>query len=210
MSEWHFATAYEVIADTVGDRPALICEDVTRTWSEYDERAAKLASVLVEHGLGAESKVGIYLHNSNEYLEAHHAVMKFRGCPINVNYRYKEDELVYLLNNSDAEAVIYQASYADRIEHIREKLPNVKCLIQVDDGSATELLSGALDYETAIAGASTMPRINRAPEDIYMLYTGGTTGMPKGVMYANGEHCAGLSGIGALLGTPVPETFSRS
>lgn len=208
MSEWHFATAYEVIADTVGDRPALICEDVTRSWSEYDDRSARLASILAEHGLEAESKVGIYLHNSNEYLEAHHAVMKFRGCPINVNYRYKEDELVYLLNNSDAEAVIFQATYADRIDSIRDQLPLVKCFIQVNDNSGVELMPGALDYEAAIATSGPMARINRSTEDIYMLYTGGTTGMPKGVMYANGEHCAGLSGIGALLGTPVPETFA--
>jgi len=208
VSEWHFATAYEVIADTLGDKPALICEDVTRTWSEYDDRAARLASALVAHGLGTDSKVGIYLHNSNEYLEAHHAVMKLRGCPINVNYRYKEEELGYLLDNADAEAVIYQSSYADRIAAIKGQLPKVKCYIQVGDGSGTELLSGSLDYESVIASADPMARINRSPEDIYMLYTGGTTGMPKGVMYANGEHCAGLSGIGALLGTPVPETFA--
>ncbi|MBO6657351.1 MAG: AMP-binding protein [Pseudomonadales bacterium] len=208
MSEWHFATAYEVIADTVGDKPALICEGVTRTWSAYDDRSARLASVLSEHGLGVESKVGIYLHNSNEYLEAHHAVMKFRGCPINVNYRYKEEELVYLLNNADAEAIFYQASYADRIAAIKDQLPNVKCYIQVSDDSGSDLLPGALAYEASMQSATPMARINRSPEDLYMLYTGGTTGMPKGVMYANGEHCAGLSGIGALLGAPVPETFA--
>ncbi len=208
MSEWHFATAYEVIADTIGDRPALICGDVMRTWSEYDNRAARLAAVFSGHGLSVDSKVGIYLHNSNEYLEAHHAVMKFRGCPINVNYRYKEEELVYLLNNADSEAVIYQADYADRIAAIQDQLPGVKCYIQVDNGSGAALLTGALDYESAITAADPMARINRSPEDSYMLYTGGTTGMPKGVMYANGEHCAGLSGAGALFGSPAPETFA--
>ena len=106
MEEWHFGTAYELISDTVGDHPALICDGVTRTWKEYDDRSARLAGFLVGEGLSTESKVGLYLHNSNEYMEAHHAAMKLRGCPINVNYRYQEDELVYLLNNADAEAVV--------------------------------------------------------------------------------------------------------
>ena len=207
--EWHFATAYELIADTVGDSTAMICEGVHRSWSEYDERAARLASVLTEHGLGPSSKVGIYLHNSNEYLEVHHGAFKFRGCPINVNYRYQEEELVYLLNNADAEAVVYQAAYADRIAAIRDRLDRVRCLIQVADDSGYPLLDGALDYEQALAAASPMARINRKSEDIYMLYTGGTTGMPKGVMYANGEHCASLSGIGALTGAPVPATIEQ-
>ncbi len=121
--EFHFATAFELIADTVPDEPALICGSVTRTWAEFDDRAARIAQLLLSNGLQADAKVGIYLHNSNEYSEAHHGVFKMRGCPINVNYRYKSDELVYLLDNADAEAVIYQATYAMRIWEIREKLP---------------------------------------------------------------------------------------
>jgi fatty-acyl-CoA synthase len=207
MTQWHFATAYEAIADTIGDRPALICGDVTRTWSEYDDRAARIAAVLTEHGLKPDSKAGIYLHNGNEYSEAHHGIMKIRGCPINVNYRYQEEELVYLLNNADAEAIVFQATYADRIAAIRDRLDKVTCLIQVADDSGNPLLDGALDYEAAIAAADPMPRIDRKSEDLYMVYTGGTTGMPKGVMYANGEHCAGLTALGALTGAAIPETF---
>ncbi len=209
MSEWHFATAYEIIADTVPDRLALICEGETRTWAEYDDRAARIAAVLDAHGLGKDSKAGIYLHNSNEYLEVQYGVFKISGCPINVNYRYQEEELVYLLNNADAEAVIFQATYADRIASIRDRLEKVRCFIQVDDDSGTPLLDGALAYEDAIAGVDPLPRIERSGDDIYMLYTGGTTGMPKGVMYHNGEHCAGLAGIGALTGAPVPETIDQ-
>ncbi|MBA58120.1 MAG: acyl-CoA synthetase [Gammaproteobacteria bacterium] len=206
MKEWHFATAYEAIADTVGDEPALICDGVTRTWTEYDDRSARLASFLAGSGLGVDSKVGIYLHNSNEYMEVHHAAMKFRGCPINVNYRYQEDELVYLLDNADAEAIFFQATYSERIERIKTRLGKAKVFIQVSDDSGNPLLEGAYDYESLISDADPMGRINRKSDDLYMLYTGGTTGMPKGVMYANGEHCAGLCGIGAMLGTPVPET----
>jgi acyl-CoA synthetase (AMP-forming)/AMP-acid ligase II len=209
MADWNFATAYEAIADTVGDKPALICDGSIKTWSEFDDRAARLAAILTEHGLDPGSKAGIYLHNSNEYLEVHHGIFKLRGCPINVNYRYQEKELVYLLNNADAEAIIYQASYADRIAEIKDQLDQVKCLIQVADDSGNALLDGAIDYESAIASATPMPRINRQSDDLYMLYTGGTTGMPKGVMYANGDHCAGMVGIGALTGAPVPESMDQ-
>ncbi|MBT6244886.1 MAG: AMP-binding protein, partial [Gammaproteobacteria bacterium] len=196
MTDWHFATAYERIADTIGDRTALISGDKTSTWAEFDDKSARLANILRQHGLGTDSKVGIYLHNSNEYLEAHHGIMKLRACPINVNYRYQEEELVYLLNNADAEAIIYQSAYADRIEAIMNKLDQVKCLIQVSDATGNSLVAGALDYESVISTAPPMERIERKSSDLYMLYTGGTTGMPKGVMYANGEDCAALVGFG--------------
>ncbi len=206
MTDWNFATAYEFIADTIGDEPALICDNLIRTWTEYDDRAARIAQVLTEHGLKPDSKAGIYLHNGNEYLEAHHGILKLRGCPVNVNYRYKEEELVYLLNNADAEAVIFQSSYADRIDTIRHELNDVRCFIQVDDESGNPLIDGAVAYEDAIADTDPMPRIDRKVEDVYMLYTGGTTGMPKGVMYANGQHCMGLAGFGATLGISPSET----
>lgn len=207
MTDWHFATAYEAIADTIGEKPALICGDVTRSWREYDDRSARIAAILNNHGLQPNSKIGIYLHNSNEYLEAHHGIMKIRGCPINVNYRYQDEELVYLLNNADAEAIIYQATYAPHIDSIRNRLDQVKCLIQVADASNNAVIDGALDYEHAIAGTNPMPRIDRFADDLYMLYTGGTTGMPKGVMYSNGEQCAGLAGLGAVTGGAVPQSI---
>ncbi|MDH3640753.1 MAG: AMP-binding protein, partial [Gammaproteobacteria bacterium] len=182
----HFASAWEAIADTVPDRTALISKDTHRTWAEYDDRAARIAALLDAHGLGADAKVGLYLHNGNEYLEAQFGVFKVGGCPINVNYRYKADELVYLLDNSDAEAVVYQGCYAMRIWEIRDRLPKVKLYIQLDDGTES-LLDGSVDFEGAIRGNEPMPRITRDPASIYMLYTGGTTGMPKGVMYPGGE-----------------------
>ena len=194
--DFHFATAWERVAETVPERPALICDGVTRTWREFEDRASRFAAVLDAHGLGAGSKVGLYLHNNNEYLEAQFGVFKVRGCPINVNYRYKAEELVYLLDNADAEAIVYQACYAMRIWEIRDQLPNVKLFIQVDDGTE-ELLHGAVDYAAAIRGAQPLPPCPRDPADIYMLYTGGTTGMPKGVMYPGGEFCFFLTAMGA-------------
>ena len=196
--DFHFATAFEQIADAVPDEPALICGDAIRSWSEFDDRSARIAAVLGEYGLGHESKVGIYLHNSNEYSEAHHGIFKMGGCPINVNYRYKSEELIYLLDNADAEAVVFQSTYAMRIWEIREKLPRVKLWLQVDDGTES-LLHAAIDFEQAIRGATPAPRIARDGKDVYMLYTGGTTGMPKGVMYYNGEFCKGLATGGLAL-----------
>ena len=188
---FHFATAWERIADTIPEQPAIICGSQTRTWREYDDRAARFASVLEHVGLGPGAKVGIYLHNSNEYLEAQYGIFKIRGCPINVNYRYKADELVYLLDNSDAEAVVYQACYAMRIWEIRERLPNVKLWVQVDDGTEA-LLHDAVDFERSLRDHPPAPRVERAMDDLYMLYTGGTTGLPKGVMYNNGEFCMAM------------------
>ena len=205
--DFHFANVFEAISDLQPERDALICDGVTRSWREYDDRAARLASVFSAHGLGHDSKVGLYLHNCNEYLEAQYAVFKIRGCPINVNYRYKADELVYLLDNADAEAVVFQATYAARIWEIRNRLPKVKLYIQVDDGTET-LLKGAVEFEKALRTQNPMARIDRSAEDVYMLYTGGTTGMPKGVMYPGGPFCQffvtmGLAGRGLTPPTSV-------
>ena len=168
--ETHFATLWENISDVIPDRKALICGNIERTWREYDDRAARLATLLSKNGLGDDSKVGLYLHNSNEYLEAQYSVFKIKGVPINVNYRYKEDELVYLLDNADAEAVFYQGCYSSQIESIKEKLPNVKVFIQVDDGT-TELPKFSVDFEESISGNDPMERIVRSGENTYMLYT---------------------------------------
>ena len=201
--ELHFASVWETISDLIPDRPALICGDATRSWREYDDRAARIASLLHAQGIGPDAKVGIYLHNSNEYLEAQYGIFKARGVPINVNYRYKADELVYLLDNADAEAVFYQACYAARIWEIRNRLPKVKLYVQVDDGTET-LLAEAVDYERAIRDHGPMERIERASDETYMLYTGGTTGMPKGVMYTHGQFISAMMGTLASMGLEVP------
>jgi len=108
--ELHYATLWESIADQIGDRDAVVCGDNRRTWSEYEDRAARLAAAFAEAGLERDSKVGLYLYNGNEYLESQFACMKGRGIPINVNYRYLDDELLYLLDNSDAEALVFHTS----------------------------------------------------------------------------------------------------
>jgi len=195
--DFHFATAWEAVADHYPDRTAAICDGSAVSWKDFERRAAGIAGLLQAHGLGADSKAGLYLHNSNEYQEAQFGIFKIGGCPINVNYRYKADELVYLLDNSDAEAVFFQSCYAMRIWEIKDRLPKVKLFVQVDDGTES-LLDFAVDYERSIRDHPPAERISRDPAGVYMLYTGGTTGMPKGVMYPVGGFAQFLISMGAV------------
>ena len=200
----HYATVWESIADELGDATALIHGHTRRTWTEYDQRSARMASAFVAAGLGPDSKIGLYLYNGNEYLEAQFGGFKMRGVPINVNYRYLDEELWYLLDNSDSEAIVFHSSLGDRVARVLPRLPKVKLLIEVDDGGAGNV-PAAVAYESVIADYEPMPRITRAEDDAYMLYTGGTTGMPKGVMYVHGGHCGGLVQSGfPLLGVAPP------
>ena len=206
--EMHFATIWESIADAIPDAPAVTHGTSTRTWAEYDEQAARIAAALAEAGLGPDSKVGLYLYNSNEYLEAQYAAFKLRGVAININYRYLDDELWYLLDNSDAEALFFHASLGDRVARVVERLPKLKLLVQVDDtadGGTAGQVPGAVDYEQLVDAHDALPRVTRGEDDIYMLYTGGTTGMPKGVMYPMSGITQGFLTIGfPLVGMPVP------
>ena len=202
--EMHFATVWESIADQIGDATAVVHGSTRRTWTQYDDRSARLAAAYVDAGLGPNSKIGLFLYNCNEYLEAQFGGFKMRGVPVNVNYRYLDEELWYLLDNSDAEALVFHSSLGDRVARILGRLPNLKLLIEVDDGGAGQV-STARRYDEVIASYDPMPRITRAEDDIYMLYTGGTTGMPKGVMYAMGGMTGGfvISGF-PLLGAAPP------
>jgi len=203
--EAQYASVWEKNSDVIPDKIALICGDNEVTWREYDQRASKLATLLTNAGLGDDSKVGLYLHNSNEYLESQYSVFKIKGVPINVNYRYKEEELIYLLENSDSEAIFYQSCYSEQIASIKDKLPKVKLYIQVDD-KTNETLDFAQDYESAISECQPMERQERSEDNIYMLYTGGTTGMPKGVMYQHGGHLKGMLNTAGAWGLiPVQE-----
>ena len=201
--EMHYATLWEAISDVIGDRDAIVNGDVRRTWSEYEERASRLAGAFEASGLGPNSKIGMYLYNGNEYLETQFAGMKLRAVPVNVNYRYLDDELLYLLDNSDAEALVFHTSLGDRVARVMERAPKVKLWIEVDDGGAS--VPGAQAYEALIAAHEPAKRITRAPDDLYMLYTGGTTGMPKGVMYDIGGMMQGLMAAAfPILGLGLP------
>ena len=208
--EWHLANALERVADTVPERTALINNESCRTWRDYEDRAARLARVLDNEGIGPSGKVGLFMHNCNEYLESHFAALKLGASPININYRYRETELIHILDNSDSEALIFHEMYSEVIASVVKQCPGIKCLVQVSMSGVTEtLLPGALRYEDAIGSATPQERIARNGDDVYMLYTGGTTGLPKGVMYSNGALCQQLMVAHQIYGMPVPRSIEE-
>ena len=203
-----FASVWEMISDIIPDNQALICEDEVILWKDYDIQSSKIATALSNAGLSANSKAGLYLNNSNEYLIGQNAIFKIGGVPINVNYRYVAEELIYLLDNSDSEAVFYHACYSSRIKEIADSLPNIKVWIEVADGSESHY-KDALKFEELLESCDPMERIHRDPNTIYMLYTGGTTGMPKGVMYKQGEFLVYLFRTLKAMGYDVPEDINN-
>ncbi|MGB5723580.1 MAG: AMP-binding protein, partial [Parasphingorhabdus sp.] len=146
-----------------------------------------------------------YSYNSAEYMETQFGAFKARICPVNVNYRYLEAELTHVINNSDSEALVFQAQFAPRVAAIRDQLEQVKLFLEIDDGSG-EHLEGAVDYEQAVQNASPMAVIERSDDDLYMLYTGGTTGMPKGVMYDHKSFATALLAKGFEMRMMEPPT----
>lgn len=204
----HYATVIEALADTLGDAPAQIAGSKRVNWRDFECRAARLVSAFQDAGLGRDSKVGILLYNGVEYPETHLAALKMRGQPINMNYRYVADELRYLAENAEMEAIVYDASMADRIEIIAKDLPKLKLLVQL--GNSGEILPGALDYDHIVEHYPTAPRVERANDDIFMMYTGGTTGLPKGVMYTLGDITHGMANLfGAITGGEPVETVAN-
>lgn len=211
----NLAYVHEAIAEVIPDRDCIVYGARRFSWAETTDRTRRLADVLRRHGLGChrerdelanwesgQDHVALYLHNGNEYLEGMLGAFKARCAPFNVNYRYVEEELLYLFDNADARAILYHAAFAPMLAKIRDKLPGEPLLIQVADTSGHALLPGALDYEEALASASPSAPESLSEDDLYILYTGGTTGMPKGVLW---RHEDVLSG--ALTGKP-PESLS--
>ncbi len=212
--EAHYATIWESIADVVPESPALVQGDVRRTWGDYDANASRLAGTMRAVGVGTGAKIAQYLYNSPEYMESYFAALKLRAVPVNVNYRYLDDELLYLLENSDSEVLLYHASLAERVARVRDRAPALKLLIEVADpdadraggtSTATASVDGAIRYKEAIA-ADPAPRITRDGDDTTMIFTGGTTGMPKGVMMKIAPQVAALYEVApALLGSVLSD-----
>jgi len=204
VSKWNFADVWEAVAEEVPDAPALVHGDRTRTWREFDGRADRVGRWLLGAGVAEQDKLALYLYNCSEYLEATFAAYKVGLVPINTNYRYADDELVYLWENADTVAVVFHGVFVERIEGIRDRVPGVRSWLWVDDGTAS-CPPWAVPYEEA-AGTSGSPgpagdeRVRapwgRSPDDLHMLYTGGTTGMPKGVMWRQDDLFARLNGSG--------------
>ena len=203
-----WASLWEALADAQPDQIAVVLGDQEIRWSELDDHAARLASVFADHGVKQGSRVAQLLYNDAAYLESVYALFKLRATPVNVNYRYLVNEVAYILNNSEAEVLLYHASLADRVEGLKALVPSLRSLIRVDDLDGREPLpSGHIDYATAISSAPLAPRIERSGEDLLFLYTGGTTGMPKGVMWRHVDLFGALASSGyQALGLPLPTT----
>jgi acyl-CoA synthetase (AMP-forming)/AMP-acid ligase II len=181
---FNLADFIEHTVDAVPDRTALIFGERHLTFAELEARANRLAHHLVSQGVGRDDHVAVYSYNSFEFVEAMLAAYKLRAVPINVNYRYVPDELLYLLDNSDAVALVHQARFGANVAAIRDRLPLLRHVLTVDDDTGTPPPDGALPYEDALAAASPERDFEpRSDDDIYILYTGGTTGYPKGVVW---------------------------
>ena len=203
MTAWNYADVFERIATQLPEAPCQIQGDRTFTWAQFDRRANAFAADLLAAGLGEQAKVGAYLYNGPEYLESYAGAFKAGMAPFNINYRYAADEIAYLLDNADAEAIVFHASFAPLLDGIRSRVPRVARWYAVADGSPVP--PWAVDYESVVAGGAD--RVagpwGRSPDHLTLLYTGGTTGMPKGVMWRQDDLFNVLGGGGnPILGQP--------
>ena len=205
MSGWNFADVYEAVAAKVPDRPCQVQGDRVISWREFDRRANALAADLIAAGLGHQAKVAAYLHNGPQYLETYIGAFKGGFAPVNTNYRYGHDEIVYLFDNADAEAVVFHSAFDALVEAVRHELPRVRRWYRVaDEPSPTP--DWAVDYEAVVSSGLDGPvrgPWGRSGDDLLLLYTGGTTGMPKGVMWRQDDLFNVLgAGGNAILGMP--------
>ncbi len=207
-ASFDLSTVFRTVAQTIPDKQVLVWRDLRLTYAQADARIDGIAHYLVSRGLGCRTErgqlenhqsgqdhMGLYLRNGNQYVEAMVAGYRARVAPFNVNFRYVEEELLYLLADAKARALVYAAEFAPNVQSIRGRLPELEVLIQVADDSGNELLPDAVDYESIVntpAPASGMP--TPTGDDLYILYTGGTTGMPKGVLWR--QHDIFMSAMG--------------
>lgn len=216
------ATVLDAIARVNPEAEALVFRDQRLTRSQVAERTNRLANHLLACGLGCsveredlqghetgQDHLAIYMQNRVEYLESMLGSWKARVAPFNVNYRYVTEELQYLLNDSGATAIVVQSCFAPTLAAVLPSLPNLRVIVQVADESGHDLLPGAVWYDDALAGSSaTAPAVTPSADDLYILYTGGTTGMPKGVLWRNGDamvECFGGSPTATTLDEFVAE-----
>lgn len=181
----NIADLAEHAIDAVPDRVALICGDQQLTYAELEEKANRLAHYLIEQGVKKDDKVGLYCRNRNEIVIAMLGIIKAGAILVNVNYRYVEGELRYLFDNSDMVALVHERQYSDRVANVLPETPAVKTILVVEDGSDNDFQRyGGVEFYSAIANCSPERDFGeRSADDIYLLYTGGTTGFPKGVMW---------------------------
>jgi 3-oxocholest-4-en-26-oate---CoA ligase len=200
-----FATVLETVADVRADRTVVTQGERSLTWRQLDGRASRLAAFLQRRGIGAEDRVAIALYNGPEYLESLFAVLKLRAIPVNINYRYRAEEMLHVLGDAGVSAVIFDATLAGRVSQASEGAPAVHTLLQAGGAPA----GAAASYEQAISQSVPLPRAARGV-DHWLMYTGGTTGTPKGVLVTHAwlypVVCANSF---RLIGEPVPDSLDE-
>ena len=213
--ELDLASIHEALAAELADRPCLVWRQRTWSWSEVTDRTRRLANVLGAHGLGRRGgltdcagwesphdHVGLYLMNSNAYMEGQVGAAKAGAAAFNINYRYVADELAYVVRDAHAGAILYHGRYADTLADVLGRLDHQPLLLRVDDGSGDELLPDALDYEAALSASTPeRPDLEWSGDDLYVLYTGGTTGAPKGVLWRQADFLVAALGVRRRDGT---------
>jgi acyl-CoA synthetase (AMP-forming)/AMP-acid ligase II len=203
--ELNIADLFESLADAIPERTALVCGDKRLTFAELDERATRMANALRARGVRAGDHVGLYLYNGAEFVESMLGAFKIRAVPININYRYVEGELSYLFENAKLVALVHQRELSAHAAAAAHGIASLKTFIAVaDGGEAANTSIDSVDYESALRAASAKREFDkRSGDDLYVIYTGGTTGMPRGVMWRHEDvFYAGLQG-GRAGGEPI-------
>jgi acyl-CoA synthetase (AMP-forming)/AMP-acid ligase II len=221
--EFNLADLFECVADRVSSREALACAGRRESYAELDERATRLAHGLSELGARRGTHVGLYLRNCPEFVEAMLACFKLRAVPVNVNYRYVEEELAYLFEDADIELLVHHRAFSGRVGSVRRKLPDLRVAVVVEDGAARDpklapeeepgaytakgavsRAGGTVAYEAVLgAGSAERDLPERSGDDHYLLYTGGTTGLPKGVVWRQEDIFFATLGGGNPGGPPI-------
>lgn len=195
--EFNLADLFENAVDHFGDREYLVADGKRCTYAEMDARANRLAHHLAANGIGPGDHVGIYAYNSMEWVETLWAVFKIRAVWININFRYVEDELSYIFDNADLKALVVAREFCPRVAAVRDSLDLLEHIVEIDDGTPAASHHGldTVDYEEAMRSGSPERDFGpRSPDDRYILYTGGTTGMPKGVVWTQKDVFFALGG----------------
>ena len=210
---YNIADLFEHTVDAVPDRLCLVDGDRTFSFTELDERANRIGHWLADQGVQPGDHVGIYAMNSEQWVSAMLGALKVRAVPINVNYRYVEAELSYLINNAQLVACVFDQEYAPRLANVVDQAPSLRVLLHIEDGSGEDTAAlGSTSFEEAAASGSPERDFpERSGDDVYIIYTGGTTGMPKGVMWRSEDIFFGLAqGIDAVTGERVASEYSRA
>jgi fatty-acyl-CoA synthase len=206
--DFDLTQVFDAVAEVAPDREAIVWRDRRITFAELRDRKRRLANLLLARGFevraersalegwqSGQDHLGLYLHNGNEYLEGMLGAYAARVAPFNVNYRYVEEELVYLLNDAAAAGIVFHSAFAPTLGNVLGQVPSLRLLLQVADDSGNDLIDGAEWYEETLAASpADAPAIEQSPDDLYILYTGGTTGMPKGVLWRQGDIFPGALG----------------